>query len=903
MIVGRDAVVGEAWRALSTGGRVVLHGPAGIGKTAVLRTLLGRAETSGWAVLTCAPAESETLLSFAALEDLLRPLAHLVAELPGPQRTAADMVLLAADAPERAVDERAVGAATRSLLAAAAGADTPLLVAVDDAPWLDSASERALRFALRRVDVPVLVGSRVEGVPAVVPLGLDEALAIELEPLGVGALQHILQAKLGRMLNRSLLARLAEESGGNPLLVIELARAVLRLPRLPLPTEDLPLVGGSAVDLAAVALQDLPEESLEAIQLAALLTVPRIADLAAVGVPPSALEAAEVAGLVARTPRRITFAHPVYAAAVRSTLTPVRRRQLHQRLADQVADPDERARQLAWAHIDPDEEVATELAAAAARQRARGAPGMAAGLYARAAELTSTSTRGERVLAAARCRFDAGDYATAAEEAQTLAGESTGELKAQALLLAASIAFSEDVDGMSPATTIGEEALAAVAPDSVTAGRIHAHLASFADLPDEGRVHAARAVEVLEGSGHDQDLLSSALMLQLFHEVRAGLPARKELLERGLELEGDRPSWLAGTVPAIWWTGIDEHDRARDRLHRMLDWATTHGDEPWQHELLSHLGATEIFAGRWEAAAQHIAAARDLGEQLGTGLVQETWLRGMLAAHLGALGEAREIADEGLARAERLADGWGRRIHLHLLGFVELSAGRMRESAAAYTAMAVLNDELGLVEALSLRFEADWVEACAGAGEHETAALAMDRLQQRHSRLPRPWTGLGLARSRALLASTSGEGERALADLETALAEVPPDVVPLDRARCLLVAGMAHRRAKRKRQAKDLLTEAEVAFEALGAAAFAQRARDERARIGGRPAAPLDLSETELRVARLAAAGRTNRTIADELFLSPKTVEANLARVYQKLGISRRAELATALIARVSPDS
>jgi len=168
----------------------------------------------------------------------------------------------------------------------------------------------------------------------------------------------------------------------------------------------------------------------------------------------------------------------------------------------------------------------------------------------------------------------------------------------------------------------------------------------------------------------------------------------------------------------------------------------------------------------------------------------------------------------------------------------------------------------------------------------------LERLQRRHDNLPRPWTSLGLARSHLLVAAAAGRPvDEAVAALEAALEAVPPDVVPVERARCLLVAGVAHRRARRKRPARDALEAATAAFDALGARALADRARDELTRVGGRPGDPLELTPTEDRVARLAAAGRTNRAIADVLFVSPKTVEANLARVYRKLGITSRAEL------------
>ena len=906
-IVGRDTVLDRAWQALGGPGTVLVDGPAGIGKTALWRALVGRAARDGWRVLACAPAESEATLSLAALADLLRPLADRVPELPGPQRAAADVVLTAGSHP---VEELALGAATRTLLENAAAGER-VLVAVDDAQWLDPPSERALRYALRRLPrIAVLVASR-PGEPVLAgatptPLHLDQGPAggrltrITVAPLGVGALHHVLRDRLGATLSRPLLARIARDAGGNPLLAIELARAVLRLPRLPLPGEDLP-VAASMQELLADALGTLPPNGRDAVRLAALLTVPTLRDLAAAGVSPDDFDAAEEAGLLAVTPAAVEFAHPVYAAAVRAAIPPGVRRRLHGALAGVVTSRDERARQLARCTVEPNNAVAGELAEAAERQRTRGAPELAAGLLEHAAALTPDGPdRDRRRLAAARCRFDSGDYAAAGAAADAAAAELTGDLRAEALLLRAVVAFG--ADGLDDAIATAERALLTATPGTPLVGRIHTHLSLFQSTPEPAVRHAEAACELLSGGSEDTDdraVLSAALLLLMHNEVRCGRAARTELLERALELEDDQPSWLAGTVPAIWWKSTDQHGPARTRLLRMLDTAVARGDEPSQHELLTHLGEAELLAGRWQMAQEHITAARELGEQLGTGLVGESWLAGLLDAHLGRLATAGQAAADALRRADAQDDDWMRRINQQLAGFVALSAGQWAEAADAYGALAAIVDSMGLVEPMSLRYEPDWIEACLGMGDLDTAGAALGRLAERHRRLPRPWTSLGLARSRVLLAGTSGAGDaavsEALAELAAARDAVPADVVPLDRARCLLVAGMAHRRARRKREAKAALTTALAEFTALGAGAFAERATRELARIGGRPPAPRGLTATEERVARLAAQGRTNRVIADELFVSPKTVEANLARVYAKLGISSRAELGAAM--------
>ena len=900
-IVGRDAVLDHVSRLLAVRNAVQLGGPAGIGKTAVWRSLLARAADAGWTVLSCAPTESETALPFAALADLLRPLARAVPALPAPQRVAAEVVLLASQV-DSPVDERAVGAATLSLLESAVdSADgATVLVAVDDVPWLDPPSDRALRFALRRLlpRVALLETARTTDVPAG-PLGLDGLTRIELTPLGVGALHHVLRARLGATLTRPLLARIARDAGGNPLLAIELARAVLRLPTLPLPGEDLP-VAASMTQLLADALAALPVPSRDAVRLAALLSVPTAADLVAAGVWMPAFDAAEEAGLLEVTPTLVSFAHPVYAAAVRGGIPSGMRRRLHRALADAVADPDERARHLARCAVGPDAAVAGEVAAAAERQRARGAPGIAAELYDRAADLSppdAPDDGGRRRLMAVRCRYDSGDYAAAGAAADAAATTLTGDLRAEALLLSATVAWS--VEGIDRAVELAASALDAVRGDAALAGQIHAHLSLFEDDSDSAIRHAEEAIARLTGQAEDAALLSGAMVQLFYNRVRRGDPPQLELLERALALTGDDPPWLAGTVPAIWWRAVDDHDRARAWLHRLLDWAVARGDEPSAYEALAHLAETEWLAGRWTTADGHLAAALELGEQLGAVTMGEHWIAAMLDADRGRLAQAQAAAETIRHQAGRSDDAYSRRVYLRLAGYTALSSGRTSESAAHYGELA--ETLTGIVEPMSIRFEPDWVEACVGAGDLDTAQSALDRLAARHARLARPWTTLGLARGRVLVGGARGEDlTEALAELARARASVPADVIPLDRARCLLIGGIAHRRVRRKREAREALTLAAEEFDALGATTFAERARAELARIGGRPAAPTELTATEERVARLAAQGATNRVIADTLFMSPKTVEANLARVYRKLGIASRAELGAAMMQRAS---
>ncbi len=909
-----------ALATLQNTGRLLLEGPAGIGKTTMLQALVDLAAERGMVILRCAPTETEAALPLAALADLLQPLAGDLVELPIPQQQAARSALLLGPV-STPVDERALASAVRTLLdTGARRSPAGLLVVIDDAPWLDPPSARALQFALRRsaAEVRVLATRRTgDRLDPLVPLELDARGPVErlsLPPLGVGPLFRLLAQRFDVSLSRPTVARLALESGGNPLLAIELTRAALRLPRMPGPGGDFP-VPASMHELVEASLATLPPDSVHAARLAALLSAPRLTDLVAAGVAADALDAVEEVGLVTvDDTAQVRFVHPVYASAVRASIPAGVRRRLHTVLAETSTDRDERARQLAQSTTGADDQVAAELGEAAERVRARGAPDLAAEFYARASALTADSAAATTLqLRASYCLFDCGNYRQAAEQADAIARDLRGDLLAEALLLRAAIAFS--VDDLPLAVTTAQHALAAATPSSRLAGRVHAHLAVFVDRAAPARKHAEAALTLLDtdetppddprGTGvlgrTDRALLASVLMLVFLSEVRTGLAPRVDLLDRALELEAGQPSWLAGTIPAIWWKGTDQLGPARDRLQAMLEVAAAAGDEPMQHELMEHLAEAETLAGEYGRAAAWIASTRELASQLGFGGAASRWLGGTLDALRGNLVEACAAGAAGLAEAAASHDPWLHRISLQLTAFVALADGRSADAATGYAELAGVLDANELVEPLGSRFEPDWIEACVGAGDLIGARVAFDRLSRRHARLPRPWTTLALARSRVLIAGAEGRETTELIEAVLAVRdEIPADVVRFDRARALAVVGLAHRRARRKLAAREALLAAATEFEALGAQAFAGRARADADRTGARAVTTDELSSSEQRVAELAASGATNREIADALFISPKTVEANLARIYRKLAIGRRVELAAALQSRRS---
>jgi DNA-binding CsgD family transcriptional regulator len=306
------------------------------------------------------------------------------------------------------------------------------------------------------------------------------------------------------------------------------------------------------------------------------------------------------------------------------------------------------------------------------------------------------------------------------------------------------------------------------------------------------------------------------------------------------------------------------------------------------------LGHLECLAGRWQLAERYASETAEIMEQTGQGELRPAVLilQALVDALLGRLAPARAKAAEGLSLAEAAHSLWFTLMGLPVLGYTELSAG---DAAAAVHHLARADDiceRIGLREPGRFRFHADYIEAMIGVGDLGRAEEVLSRFEERGAALSRQWALATAARCRMLLLAAQGDQDGALAQLDRSLCLHEDLPMPFEHARTLLAGGMVHRRARHKRDARDMLNAALTAFESLGAASWADMARDEVARTGIRPSAPLDLTATERRVAQLAAAGHTNREIAERLFISLRTAESTLSRVYRKLGVRSRAELA-----------
>lgn len=829
--VGRAPLIDAAWHELSAGGRVVLEGPAGIGKSTVLHAVVALARSQGWQVLTCAPTESESALPLAALADLLAPLAYVAPRLAAPQRAAASAIFLTGmpTPDESGVDERAIAAATRALLLQAATGPTPVLVAIDDVPWLDPASDAALRFALRRLDVPLLAAVR-SGDRAQTPLDLDEPGRREVRHLRVGPLEPaeiraLVGDRFGDVLPLPLVNRIAHEAGGHPLVGVELARAVLRAPRLPLPTDPLPAAGGSAMDLARRAVAALPPPTRAALSLASLLSSPSVEDLVAAGVSIDDVQPARDAGLVELDRGRMVFAHATYAAAARDLVDTADRERHHRLLAAAVTDPDERARQLAAGTFAPDAWAADELEASASRQLARGLIAVAGDLFLRAAELTPVDPPGPqdaRLARACECAFEAGDHDTAAALARRLERAATPEGRAEGAMHLASLAWWDgDVD-VRTAYEIASAGLQGLSDDTPQYGRLQLHLSVFAPTSAAAIEHGRAAVDALRRVWEVDESVAAEFAGAVFGlfgaEVLAGHAPRLDLLAEGLAVE-DGPSPTCGEVPAIYWSGVDEADRARARIDDLQRSAAASGSEVWQMQLANQLAAIELLADRYDAADEALAVSLAAARAIGTGTGQQEWLRGMIALRRGDL-------DTAETRATGTVEGGGsysERVHRHLAGLVAHARGEHEAAADAFAVVAGLMDRDEIRETPAARFEPDWVESLVHLGDLRRAGEVVERLEERHRRSPRPWTALASARCRVLL--DPGDDTALKSALET-VAGTPRDVVPWEQGRTLLVVGRAHAAMGRSDLAAEPLAAALATFERIGAGWWATEARN-----------------------------------------------------------------------------
>ena len=891
-------------RVLTGDAALTIEGEAGIGKTTILREAVRQAESRGYRVLSARPAEREEQLSFAALGDLFHGVMPEVERaLPQPQREALRAALLLGGS-VASVDPRAMATGLVTALMTLA-VQRPVVIAIDDAQWLDRASERALDYALRRIPNRTGVIAARRPVAAGETLGLTAMIGqaasaqLRVGPMPEDGLRRLVAAEVPK-LAPSIITRVCAASGGNPFHAIEIARAVRSAgveagDPLPIPASLDALVrerldrltGPARAAATAVAASFRPTRATVASALAPDADVD------------AALLEAEDLGVLVWDADRLRFSHPLLGAALYAAVSIGRRRALHRRLAESVEDPEERAHHLVGSVVGENEEAARTIELGAGVAERRGAVEAAAKLYVAASERTPATDadgRAHRTLGAARASFTAGDLGAARGLAEAaLAARTTGAVRARALLLLASIAsYAGTIEERIAAH---EAALAESEGDPDLRAQILSVGAQMTVDPWRALQQAKEAARLLGKTG-DAQRLAHALINQVMASAVLGLGAPNDLVEKVAALVAASP--VRAIDPLVWFHWMDDVEATRALFERQVAFARQDGDDLTVAELAEFMAMVEFRAGQWEAAEERLeAACETLGLLEPRGPLTASFAdRSVIDAHRGRIGRARETLRMMLEGSVVLDRFWAG-VCLSALGSVEFVAGDLRAADRAWTAMRQAAVSVGWLEFVEDRSEPDHIEALLALGETDRAREMLAHLEWRGRTIPRKWIDATLPRARALVMTRDGHLEDALTSIEAA---PPVDALPLERARVLLVKGQLERRANRKLAARQSLESALATFEQLGSPPWIARTRDELRRLGLRHRDRHELTAMERRIAELAATGLTNRQVADAAFVSPKTVEAHLARVYGKLGIRSRAELGARMATAVTAD-
>ncbi|HET6547888.1 MAG TPA: AAA family ATPase [Solirubrobacter sp.] len=872
---------------------LVLRGEAGVGKTALLRHLSGAAE--GCRIARAAGVESEMELAFAGLHGLCAPMLDRLERLPGPQRDALSTAfgLSAGPPPDRFL----VGLAVLSLLADAAE-EHPLVCIVDDAQWLDEVSAQTLAFVARRLlaeRLGLVFGLRDTGDGHVLH-GLPELI---VEGLTADEARLLLDSSIPGPLDERVKARILAEAGGNPLALIELPRGLT-------PAE---LAGGfglpdvrplsSRIEHAFLQrAEGLPRDT-QLLLLAA--AADPLGDLGLLwraaerlGIGTDAGRPAEGAGLI-ELGIHARFTHPLVRSAIYRASDPGDRRNVHLALADAtdpVRDPDHRAWHRAQATASPDEAVASDMARSADRARARGGLAAAAGFLQRAAELTPDGARRvERSLAAAQAKLDVADAASASD---LLAAVQFGPLddlqRARLERLCAQIAFAGRRGSDAPPLLLE----AARRLDPLDAGLAReTYLEAIASAmyagrlgtgPDEREVaEAARGTQAPRDAGR-----ADALLGALVTRFTEGYAAAVAPLSRAVRAFGEPDAggadrqwlWLACRLAQDLWDDELWHALAA----RGVQIARDTGALSLLPNALNYLAAFDVHAGAFGAAAAEIDEIDAITQA--TGLPPLKYAALMLAAARGD--EARELFEAAWQNGTERGEGSGLAQFLWVTALRDNGRGRYGEALAAARQACEREDVMAYGWAL-----VELIEAGVRVDRRDEAAAALDRLRERTQASGTEWALGTEARCRGLVADDESGYQESIERLARSRAA-------LELARSRLLYGEWLRRENRRVDAREQLRAAHDAFSHMGAAAFAERARRELLATGEtarRVAADTRdaLTPQEIQVARMAGDGHTNPEIGAQLFISPRTVEYHLRKVFRKLDVSTRKDLRGAL--------
>ena len=900
-IVGREPELAALQEFLDAGrfpSTLVLTGGPGIGKTTLWEAGIAAARERRMRVLSARPSGAEARLSFGALIDLFDEVeTEALAALPAPQLHALEVVFLRAEPTQEPPDRDATAVGLLNALRALAARE-PLLVAIDDVQWLDPPSGHALAFAARRLErhrVVFLLAKR-PGRSSALEQAFERGDAlerVEVGPLSLGATRRLLAERLGLSLPRQLLRRIVESTLGNPLFVLELGRILLErgAPQL---SEDMP-VPDAVESLLGRRVARLPGPVRRV-----LLAVALSDDLRASQLDPDALDDAVGAGVVIVDGGRIRASHPLLAAVAKERSRPRDRRELHRELAGS-AGQESRALHLALATEVPDEDIAGTIAAAATAAVARGAAEQAVVLAEHALRLTpaESAERQERLLALAGCLLATGDDQRMADLLSSqLDSLPRGALRARAHLM---LAESRATPSMSEYAQVLERALEESESDPALRATVLARQSGGMAVGSVRRIGdaetwALEALSAARDAGSDVE-----------HEVIYSLAFVRGLRGRAIDdliasFEGDPLRDLYHSLDRVasmrlGWRG--DVRRARAGLQQLLSLADERGQVFAYVVARGNLIDVELRAGEWDAAT---ALLDEWEESVDAGILTgPTYERcqALLAAGRGRAEEAARWAESAIASGEASGLQWHLLVALRARGIAELLAHEPERAVESLLRVWEHTQREGVDDPGVFPVAPDLVEALLELVRVDEARAVTGRLTELAEQQEHPW-GLATAKRCGALVRLASKtyDEEAAGALAQAAADYDELGLRFDRSRSLLSLGRAQRRLKKWGAARRTLEQAATVFDELGSPGWADETRSELARVSARRPQPAGaLTPAERRVVELAADGRSNKEIAQTLFVTVRTVEVHLSHAYAKLGVRSRAQLARALAA------
>jgi DNA-binding CsgD family transcriptional regulator len=905
MLIGRNAETAAVDRLLAgardgRSGVLVLRGEAGVGKSALLEYGLERAD--GMTVLRGLGIESESELAYAALHQVLRHQLDGLEQLPSPQAAA---LRAAFGLSTETVDDRfLISLAVLGLLADAAES-RPVLCLVDDAQWLDQASADALIFAARRVEAESIAFVFAVREDPARPFPTPGLAELTVDPLSRDESRELVRARLGSDASPTVLEWLVESANGNPLALLELPTSLSTAQlagREPVGRTVPPATSVEEAYLERVAR--LPAATRELLIVAACEPAGDRSTIAhaatALGLKASDLAAAEEDGLIHVDAGQVAFHHPLVRSAVYRDASFTERERAHRAIAAVLVDEhdaDRRAWHRAAATVGSDDEVAAELEASAGRARSRAGRAAAAAALERAAELSSDPAEaGRRFVLAA---LDAGPggrprrAAELADRADPLVVDPS--LRADLAMvrgMAEVLVGRQDVGA--DILTSGAEAAAAFPAKALNIVAVAANAAMLSG--DLSRVERALAVAsgIEPDPSDERQLMLKALLDGGAYVLRGDVAGGAAQLEEGLTRAARSADPGDVVLAAIAAVNLGDDRRGREYYARAETRSRAAGAFATLVMSLSGQAALSLLDRRIADAASQAEEVLRLGRELGMenpGLRAEAVLAWAAAFH-GRDEECRAMAERVLAVSAARSLALPAATAAWALAELDLGSGRWEEALAQLTQLAEVRPGFGN-NLVAIRSTADLVEAAVRAGRPEAAAAPLAGFEKWVAQTHAPWSLPLLARCRGLLEANV---DIAAEHFEEALRLHGAGGGPFDRARTELVYGELLRRERRRVEARRQLRAALGAFEQLGAALWAERASVELRATGERarrrdPSTLAQLTPQELQIARLVGEGQSNKDVAAQLFLSPRTVEYHLRKIFSKLGISSRAEL------------